>query len=234
MSEFENNVEQVINTSQELYDSFNNLMFSNDTKVLGKFVAKVNLFNMVKDVPGDIVECGVFKGSGILGWLKIKKILDPNSFKKVIGFDFFDTDSLINSLDGDDKYKMGKLFKTRSFKHENNFKDMLHNKILDCGFSSGDFELIEGDVMNSTYDFVSKRPGAKISLLYIDLDLEKPTYAVLSALWDRVSKGGIVVFDEYAYHQWSESIGVDKFFVDKDVRIKNLNFNAPTAYIIKE
>lgn len=233
MGEFENNVEQVINTSQELYDSFNNLMFSNDTKVLGKFVAKVNLFNMVKDVPGDIVECGVFKGSGILGWLKIKKILDPNSFKKVIGFDFFDTESLINSLDGDDKYKMDKLFKTRSFKHENNFKDMLHNKILDCGFSSGDFELIEGDVMNSTYDFVSKRPGAKISLLYIDLDLEKPTYAVLSALWDRVSKGGIVVFDEYAYHQWSESIGVDKFFEDKDVKIRNLNFNAPTAYIIK-
>jgi hypothetical protein len=209
-------------------------MFSNDIKVLGKFIAKVNLFNMVKDIPGDIIECGVFKGSGILGWLKIKKILDPNSFKKVIGFDFFDTDSLINSLNGDDKYKMDKLFKTRSFKHENNFKDMLNNKILDCGFSKRDFELIEGDVMTSTYDFISKRPGVKVSLLYIDLDLEKPTYAVLSALWDRVSKGGIVVFDEYAYHQWSETIGVDKFFENKNVKIRNLNFNAPTAYVVKE
>ena len=83
--------------------------------------------------------------------------------------------------------------------------------ILDAGFSQGDFELIQGDVCKTTYDVVSKRPGFKISLLYMDLDLEKPTYKSLSALWPRLSKGGIVVFDEYGYHQWSEALGVDKF-----------------------
>tara|TARA_R110000787_G_scaffold249781_1_gene355381 strand:- start:101 stop:805 length:705 start_codon:yes stop_codon:yes gene_type:complete len=233
MTEFENNINQIINTPQSLYDAFNELMFSKDTKVIGKFISKIELFNMVKNIPGDIVECGVFKGSGILGWLKIKKILDPNTFKKVIGFDFFDTQSLISSLEGDDRDKMDALFKSRDFQHGDKFVKMLHNKIIECGFSSGDFELVEGDVMNSTYDFVSKRPGFKISLLYLDLDLEKPTYATLTALWERVSRGGVVVFDEYAYHQWSESKGVDKFFEDKDIIINNLNFQGPTAYIIK-
>ena len=82
-------------------------------------------------------------------------------------------------------------------------------------------------------EFVSQRPGAKISLLYLDLDLDAPTYDTLVALWDRVSSGGIVVFDEYAFHNWSESVGVDRFFADKDIKIQSLNFVAPSAYGVK-
>ena len=71
-------------------------------------------------------------------------------------------------------------------------------------------------------------------MLYLDLDLAEPTYDVLCAMWDRVSKGGIVVFDEYAFHEWSESKGVDKFFLDKEVEIRSLNYICPSAYIIKK
>ena len=67
----------------------------------------------------------------------------------------------------------------------------------------------------------------------MDLDLEKPTYESLSALWPRLSKGGIVVFDEYGYHQWSEALGVDKFIEENNLQVKVLNFDAPTAYIEK-
>mgnify|MGYP000654237282 FL=1 len=69
--------------------------------------------------------------------------------------------------------------------------------------------------------------------MYIDVDLEVPTYEILSAMWDRVSSGGIVVFDDYAYQRWSESPGADKFFENIGVTIKSLNFMAPTAYVIK-
>jgi len=55
----------------------------------------------------------------------------------------------------------------------------------------------------------------------------------LNSLWDRVSSGGVVVFDEYAYHNWSESVGVDRFFENKNVKINSMNFIAPSAYIIK-
>ena len=66
-------------------------------------------------------------------------------------------------------------------------------------------------------EFVNKRPGFKISLLYLDMDIEKPTYDTLVNFWDRISKGGIVVLDEYAHHQWSESIGVDKFLDERKI-----------------
>ena len=125
------------------------------------------------------------------------------------------------------------LFEQRNFTHDLSYKKFLEQKFVDCGFMDHEFELIEGDISKSVLNFVENRPGAKISLLYLDLDLEIPTYDTLTSLWNRVSSGGIVVFDEYAYHNWSESVGVDKFFKDKNIKIESLNFVAPSAYVIK-
>ena len=128
---------------------------------------------------------------------------------------------------------MDSLFKERNFNHDDNFKDLLYNKILNDGFLPNEFDLIKGDVSTTTYSFSNENPGFKISLLYMDLDLEKPTYDTLSNFWDNMTKGGIIVFDEYGYHKWSESKGVDRFIEEKGLEIKSINFLCPTAYIQK-
>jgi len=225
---------EIVSQAQEIYDNFNGFILSSDTKVFGKLLARTLLFNSVKNVPGDILEFGVFKGTGLMTFLKLKKYLTPNSGKKVIGFDFFDTESLLNSLTDQDKEAMSCLFKQRGFSHEESFKKHLCDLIKQAGFCDHEFDLIKGDVSKTTKDYISTRPGLKISLLYLDLDLEEPTYDVLQAAWGRVSSGGIVVFDEYAFHKWSESKGVDRFFKNKDVQIKSLNFIAPSAYVVKK
>ena len=232
--EFSNDEKQIINTSQELYDNFNNFIFSNDIKVFSKLIARTMLFKQVIDVPGDIIECGVFKGSGILTWLKLKKCLAPNSFKKVVGFDFFNTEELLSGLNGIDRERMEDLFKSRKVDLKESYIPYLKSIISDAGFDTSMYELIEGDISTTSFDYVRKRPGAKISLLYLDLDLERPTYDTLESFWGRVSLGGLVVFDEYAYHQWSEALGADRFFGPKKIKILNLPYNAPTAYVVKE
>ena len=61
--------------------------------------------------------------------------------------------------------------------------------------------------------------------------------AALECFWPRLSRGGIMLFDEYALHEWSgETKAVDEYFVDKlNINIKTLTWtNAPAAYIIKE
>jgi hypothetical protein len=232
--EFSNTEKAQINTSQSIFDSFNSFIFSDDTKVLGKLVARTLLAERTRHIPGDIVEVGVFKGSGMLTWLKMKKILFPNSMKKVLGFDFFDTKSLIGSLSGIDKLRMSELFSDRNFEHTKDALSMIDTQIRNAGYTAADYELIPGDIHKTAKEFNEKRPGFKISILYLDLDIEEPTYAALEAFWDRVSRGGLVVFDEYAYHQWSESKAVDRFFADKKVEIKILDFMCPTAYIVKE
>jgi hypothetical protein len=226
-------LELVTALDQNFYDSFNTFMLSSDLKVFGKLLARIQLFDRVKDIPGDIVECGVFKGTGIFTFLKLKRYFCPNTYKKVIGFDFFNSEDLTSNLTSQDKDAMTTLFEGRNFKHDNTFKDELDLLIRKSGFMDHEYELVSGDISKTVVEYADTRPGAKISLLYLDLDLEVPTYDALMSLWDRVSSGGIVVFDEYAYHNWSESIGVDKFFENKNIKIQSLNFFAPSAYVVK-
>lgn len=224
---------EINNTSQLVYDAFNSFIFSNDTKVLSKLAYKLKFLNMTQNIPGDILELGVFKGSGIASWLKLKRIFYPNAFKKVIGFDIFNSDKLISLLDGNDRACMSKLFESRNYQHTEEYISVLKQLLYKAGFQDCDFELIAGDVSITTKQFFDNRPGAKISILYMDLDLETPTYNSLNNLFDRVSNGGVVVFDEYGYHQWSESLAVDRFVKERGLTINTLDCSSPTAYIIK-
>ena len=220
---------------QSLFDSFNSFILSNDRRVFNKVIARTLLCNKVKNIPGDIVECGVFKGTGMYTFLKLKNILNPNSSKKVIGFDYFNTKELISSIDDNmDKEAMDVLFKERHFIHNQSFKDNFYNKLITDGFTDSDFILIEGDISITSKQFSQDNPGLKISLMYMDLDLDVPTYNTLTNLWENITKGGIVVFDEYGYHKWSESKGVDKFIKEKNIQLISLNYACPTAYIIKK
>ena len=152
--EFANSEIEVVNTPQSVYDSFNNFIFSNDLKVFSKLIARHQLFKETLDIPGDIVECGVFKGSGILTWLKLKKTLCPYALKKVVGFDFFDTNQLISSINNKtDKEAMDVLFKERNFIHETSFKDYLSTKLIQDGFLNTDFELVDGDLSTTSKEY---------------------------------------------------------------------------------
>ena len=224
---------EIINIEQKIYDNFNGFILSTDTKVFGKLLARTLLMEQVKDLPGDIVECGVFKGTGLATFLKLKKYMCPNTLKKVIGFDFFDSDKLLETLTGIDKEAMSTLFKERKFEHKDNYVNYFAENIKKMGFLDHEFDLVAGDVCLTSKEFVSSRPGFRISLLYLDLDLDKPTYEVLQNMWDRVVSGGIVVFDEYAFHKWSEADGVDRFFKDKNIQVKSLNYICPSAYVVK-
>lgn len=222
-------------TNQGIFDSYNNWIMSADRKVFFKLCMRMNLFNQVKDLHGDIVECGVFKGAGLLSWLKLIDMHQPHSIKKVIGFDFFDpsfTDSLESSMD---KENMKHVFnRDPSLKSSELSIESIKLKLNNAGFNDNKFELIKGDISDTAKLFVEDKPGFRISLLYLDLDLDHPTYDTLEAFWDRVVPGGIVVFDEYAIYSWTESNAVDRFFKDKKVKIINTNIFSPSAYIIKE
>lgn len=225
---------ELTQVSQNLYNNFNGFIISEDRRVFSKLIARTLLYNQVKNIPGDIVECGVFKGTGIYTFLKLKNIFNPNSSKKVIGFDFFDTKNLIDSISSNiEKNTMSTLFSEREFSHECSFKNQFENQLIQNGFLKSDFELIQGDVSETSKEFSEQNPGFKISLLYMDLDLEIPTYNTLNNFWENITKGGIIVFDEYGYHKWTESKGVDRFIKEKNLEIKCLDYMCPTAYIKK-
>ena len=228
------NDDKKIDDKQVLYDSYNFFMMSDDRKLFFKLYWRIKFFEMVKHLHGDIVECGVFKGSGLLLWLKLLDYKQSNSLKKVIGFDFFGQDFVKTLKDDIDKEMMGQVFSRDSeLKNDDISIKGIKNKIKQAGFSDDRYQLVQGDISKTSFQFLENRPGFRISLLYLDLDLEKPTYDTLTALWDRVVPGGVVVFDEYAYHSWSEANAVDKFIDEKGLCLENTDIETPTAFIIK-
>src|ERR1043165_7546861 len=57
---------------------------------LKRFLAMYELFKMVLPVKGSVVECGVFRGFGLMAWAKLSTILEPeNLTRRIYGFDTF-------------------------------------------------------------------------------------------------------------------------------------------------
>lgn len=222
--------------SQSIYDNFNSLLESTDVTQLGRLLYRYKFYEKTQHLPGDIVEIGVFKGAGILAWLKILKIFSTAvTNKKVIGFDFFDVDDTNTYLTHIENNIGLKQVLQRVDKNDL-IIDCIKQKIYNAGFDESRFILIKGNICNTTAEFVKKNPGFKISILYIDVDIEEPTYYSLLHLWDRIVPGGYIVFDEYEFHSFDECIGVDRFLKEKNIEysIETTQFLAPTAFMIKK
>lgn len=221
-------------TGQCVYDAFNELVFSNDTRVIQKMIMKINFYNQIKDLFGDIFEFGVFKGASLALWLQLIKLNEFNGLTSVVGFDFFNKTNVLNSLQGQNRELM-KAIVERAENHNDLTSEVILkkcNNILPYRV-----KLIPGDASVTSLEFKKKYPGARIKLLYLDMDLDKPTFDTLVNLWEKVVLNGIVILDEYGFHCWDESNGVDRFLktliLNKNYELIKTGVQGPTLAIKK-
>lgn len=215
-------------SEEELWDSYNNLLLSADTSRIRKLIVRYELFKMTLDVPGDIVECGVFKGAGWMYWLKLLSLYAPGEQKKVVGFDTFG--SFADSLLPYEKES------AQQFVSEAEFQGVDPSQILSNANRAGflNAELVAGDVLKTLPEYVQNNPGFRISLLNLDFDTYNGTKIALDSLYDLVTPGGLIVLDEYGKRGWGESDAVDEFLDGKAINIQSVrNSFQPTAYFIK-
>jgi hypothetical protein len=227
------NTLDIIIPNQDIYDSYNNLIFSNDVRVISKLFQRFKFFEKIKHLPGDIVELGVFKGSGIALWCKLLELNCTYSNKKVIGFDFFDSK---NTVVG--SFQQGKTMQSvyDRVEEEDLTLEGVEKNLKKLQLSFPKHILVKGDVVHTTKEFTQSHPGLRIALLYIDVDLSEPTYHSLCNLWEHIIPGGYIVFDEYELHKFDECVGVDKFLKEKNIEYNVISTNmfGPTAYMIKK
>lgn len=167
------------------------------------------LFSLVKDVPGDIVECGVASGDS----LTILSILARNGDVKrhVWGFDSFQGLPAPSEED---------LSSPESAAREGMFCESNEGKVLSHLRLSGlDDHAIKDQVTLVKGFFAETLPKSSISsvaFLNIDADLYNSCKVCLENLWPKVSLGGIVAFDEYESQEWpGEKKAVDEYFSTK-------------------
>jgi hypothetical protein len=156
---------------------------------MGIFLARYEILKKTIDVPGHIVEFGSFNGSNLLYMTKILQLLSPHNLKKVFGFDSFEGLTQISPQD--------RLPEAEKSNYKGN-KDLLEEAI---GVYDLDeiIELKVGYIEDTLPKFLEENKHAMFSLIYIDTDLYASTKVILETCWPRLSKGGIVVFDE-GYH----------------------------------
>ncbi len=217
-------------TEDQIWQCYNGLLLSCDIDRIRKLLVRYDLFRMTLHVPGDIVECGVFKGAGMIYWRKLLEIYTNALPKRVIGFDTFS--SYADSCQDFEVKEKDQFVNEAGFQGTDveQLKDFFHS----CGLGDKS-EFIKGDLKDSAPEYVRENPGFRISLLNLDLDTYAGTKEALSAFYPLVSRHGVIVFDEYGKRGWGESDAVDEFFRDmRDVNIIAVpNSVSPTAYIIK-
>ena len=213
----------------QIWEFYNGLLLSADTDRIRKLLVRYELFKKSLGVPGDVVECGVFKGTGALYWLKLLGIFAPAAQKKVIGFDTFS--HFADSSLVDEKSAAQEFTNEAHFEGVDPADISAHAAALGMGDR---LELIAGDVVETAAKYAEQNRGFRVSLLHIDIDTYAGTKAILEAFYDRVVPGGIIVCDEYGSPEWGESDAIDEFFSDRQVSIKAVEFSTkPTAYIVK-
>jgi len=213
-----------MNDKLNLYDNF---LAETDPDRLQKILLRYELFRMTLDVPGEIVECGVFKGSGIYTWVKFMRLFKPNNEYHIVGFDFFDTDRGMSFKHDEDQECLDV--------HKENWATQQEIKDNCARWGFDNVKLIAGNMTDTTRRFRAENLGSRISLLYIDVDNYEGSLACLNNLYPLVVRGGVVALDEYALRGYGESDAVDEFLKDKPVKLKSFPWgNTPTAYFIKE
>ena len=56
-------------------------MLSAPVERIGKLITRFELFSKIKNIPGEIIECGVFKGSSLSQFVKLGRFMDTHHQK---------------------------------------------------------------------------------------------------------------------------------------------------------
>jgi hypothetical protein len=209
------------------YNYENDFYLSCDTQRIGKFLAHYELFKMSAKIPGSIIECGVFKGNSLIRFASFRE-LGISKSKKIIGFDMFGKFPEAN-------FQKDKKIRKEFIKYsgsEGITKQQLI-KVLKQKKIDQKIELIKGNIIQTIPNYVKKYPKLKISFLNLDSDTYEAAKIILEYLYPKITKGGILLLDDYGV--WpGETKAVDEYFKNKKVKIKKSSFSNTPLYIIKE
>jgi len=203
---------------------------------LRSFLARYELYKKILEIPGSIMECGIFYGGGLMAFAHFNALLEPlNHARKIVGFDTFSGFPKLADVDEKSISEFAKegglavdsledLKKCIELYNSNRFIKNIPN-----------VELVKGDATKTIPQYIKDNPHTVVSLLYLDFDIYEPTKIALETFIPRMPKGAIVVFDELNCKYWMgetqavlDTIGIRKR------KMKRFSFDPYRAYTILE
>ena len=174
------------------------------------------VFGLTKDLPGAMIECGVWRGLGSLMLCERMKQWDAS----YTGKDYIMVDSFegLSKPTEDDKLsdKVAGHFSTDMQIVKDNLEDF-----PDITFYKGWIPPVLEELQERKYKFV-----------HIDVDLVEPTVGAFEYFYPRMVEGGVIVCDDYGFKYWpGTKEAVDEFC--KKNNCKSFSLSTGELVVIK-
>lgn len=200
---------------------------------LKRFLAMYEIFKLALPVKGSVVECGVFRGFGLMSWAKLSTILEPeNLTRRIYGFDTFDGFPSLNEKDEN----------AHTQTHVGDLRASSYDELLQliALYDQDRFlghipkvSLVKGDITVTASKFVAEHPHVLISLLFIDCDLYEPTKAALRHFLPRMPPGAVLAFDELDNPQWpGETLAMLEETARRPLNLRRLDWDPYISYAV--
>jgi hypothetical protein len=202
---------------------------------LKRFLAMYEIFKLAMPVKGSIVECGVFRGFGLMGWAKLSAMLEPeNLTRRIYGFDTFEGFPTVGAQDrsGFTDAKAGDLCANSYDELTELIREYDRDRFLG---HIPKVELIRGDITRTVPGFVASHPHLLASLLFLDADMFEPTKVALETFLPRMPKGAVLAFDELDNPIWpGETTAAMDAVGLRNLRLRRLDWDPYIAFAVLE
>jgi hypothetical protein len=202
---------------------------------LKRFLAMYEIFKLVLQVKGSIVECGVYKGFGVMAWAKLSAMLEPeNLTRRIYAFDTFAGFPSVGERDANRvaAAEVGALYANSYQELAALIKEFDRDRFLG---HIDKVHLVKGDITETIGPFLAEHPHLVVSLLFLDMDLFDPTRAALRHFLPRMPKGAVVAFDQLDNPMWPgetlaalEEVGLGR------LRLRRQEWDPYIAYAVLE
>ena len=181
-------------------------------------------------IPGDFVECGVFKGGSAMMMAYAMQEFDMynKNDKKLWLYDTFE--GMANPSKYDENiFNQKAILELKKIKKRENIKDIwayssldyVDQNILKTGIMKKNVNYIKGLVEKTLLEL---KPN-KISLLRLDTDFYESTKIELETLYPLLEKGGILILDDYGHWKGCKK-AVDEFFEnEKNIFFQQIDYS---------
>ena len=200
---------------------------------LKRFLALYEIFKLALPVKGSVVECGVFKGFGLMAFAKLSAMLEPeNLTRRIYGFDSFEGFPTVSGKDATPvaDVRPGGLYADS------------HDELVElvAAYDKDRFlghidkvHLIKGDAAKTIPPFLESHPHLTVSLLFMDFDLYEPTKVALEHFVPRMPKGAILAFDELDNPLWpGETLALLDTLGIGNVALRRMEWDPYISYAI--
>jgi O-methyltransferase len=184
------------------------------------------LLDRTREVPGEIAECGVYKGSSLTAMaLYVREV---GLAKRVFGLDSFQgfdesvrTDIALGGAADDEKRVGG---------FDGTTLTQVRAKLAGLG-------LLDNVTLVSGYfsETLGTLPATHFSFVHLDCDIYDSYRQTLAYFYHRTSTGGIILFDEYNDPPWPGcKLAIDEFLEDKTEKLVAIDRDNYQKYFIQK